>query len=219
MEAVASWVTVGQEPRSLIRTKCKAGNIPPVLDEESREARSPVSGWAVLDTDASVAVGVGHVRIGVLGIHLLTVPAGGEGDFGREAVLAGAEALGKTIGEDGCGATVRLVAAPTNTGWVVAIRTLEWATSDHVEVLWVRRDVCPVVAIPVLVVDLGGQLGYAVKFGSVGEEQSRAPVQGLVGFDTSSGAVRGLGISKAHGLGESISSVERVEMRALSSGE
>ena len=156
MEPVTSWVTVRQDPGSLIRTKGELGNVPPVLDEESREARSPVGHGAVLDTDTSVAVGVGHMRIGVLGIHLLAVPARREGDFGSEAVLAGAETLGEAVGEDGCGATVGLVAAPANTGGVVAVGALERATSDHVEVLWVRSDVCPVVAITVLVVDLGG---------------------------------------------------------------
>jgi len=133
VEPVASRITVGKNPRSLVRAKLEGRNVPPVLNEEGGEASSTVGGWAVFDADASVAVGVSHVCIGVLGVHVIAVPAGGVGDFGRKTVFAGAEALGKAVGEDGVGGAIGLVATPADTSGVFAISTPVGATGDHVE--------------------------------------------------------------------------------------
>ena len=189
MEAVASGITVREDPRSLIRTELERRNVPPVLDEKSGEACGSVGDGAVLNTNTAVAVGVSHVRIAIFGIHGLSVPARRIGDFRGKAELARGEALGETVIEDSSLAAVRLVAAPADTGCVVVtVAASVGLSSNHVETFWVCSDVCPVVSITVLVVDLGRLLGNTLEAGVALEEQGRTPVQRLVALDTSGGA-------------------------------
>jgi hypothetical protein len=221
VESEAGGVTVGQDPRYCLAVphSLEGGDVPPELDEDSREPGSPVGGRAVLDTNTRVTVRVGHVGSGALWVNLLAVPARREGDLRSEATVAGLKALREAVLKDGV-ATVSTVAGPAYTSRVVAIGALHGVSSDHVEALWEAGDVCPVVSVTKLVVDLAGHLGYTVEtICSVAEEQGWAPVQRLVGLDTGSGARRANQVGVARGSTQSISSIERVEMRALTSGE
>jgi hypothetical protein len=220
VEAIASCITVGEDPRSLVSTELERRNVPPVLDEQGRETRGSVGGGAVLNTNTTVAVGVGHVCVAILGVHLLSVPARREGDFRSETVLARGEALRETVVEDSGGASIGLMAAPANPSCVViTVAAPVGFSSNHIEALWVCSDVGPVVPITIFVVDFGRLLRNTVKASAVLEEQGGAPVQGVVGLETSSGAGRLLETGVVDGLFQCVSSVEGVKMGALSSRE
>ena len=144
MHAVTGGVTVGKNPGGRAGTVrlVERGDVIPELDEDGGEASNTVSGRALLGTNTG-AGRVSHVVVGLAGVHLLAVPARGEGNLGRESVLARLEARGEAVGEDLVIAAVGLVASPADTGRVVSVRALHRVSSQHVEVPWELSDVSP----------------------------------------------------------------------------